>query len=494
MKRLFGKGKTLTAALLAVCLMFMGIFSGCVTAQEMEDAAPEFRLGLKLTGSVEGENAGMINRYLENSGIELNIGTKGDKALAGLAAVVAKQDLFSLLLEFGGGKVAFSFPGTDGNRYEFEPLKLAESLKLQELLGELLSSSGLQALDPAKLSGPDITPEEYEKALTPYIQIIAGHVVTKIRSEDTVIELKNLEEELEGTVYTYEPDAEEIISLLNDLADQLEKDETLKEMIGKWADYIRSMQGILTITGAGSSDMDAEEAADALEQGFAQLSLNMREFAQTIEESGMEDVVIRFQSSVADRQTVKFTAFAGDEYESYEAGFEFLPAENGVRLCGYITQGDVEYPETWRLICSGSSNNAQVNGNLVLENITADTKMTAASVDTHWDLSEASEIGIPYGSFTLGSPAGNLNIQVGGSADGGSDHTIRIYGFGDLTGSDDITGFSLKLHSTKEARLEEPSGEVVDISGLSREEAISFISSLGQKIASKFQMMPEPEV
>ena len=115
-------------------------------------------------------------------------------------------------------------------------------------------------------------------------------------------------------------------NMLEAMADQAEGDAALKNVVVQWADYIRKLEPVLEMTGSSGEEVSADEAADALVQGVDQLPALLRQGAEYIRTEGLNGVQFRFKAAVSPEGVPKqLTAYAGNEEEAYEIGFEYLP-------------------------------------------------------------------------------------------------------------------------------------------------------------------------
>ena len=481
MKEYVRRSGRLLAALLVICLLAAGALSCLAMAQEQEEKSKPAGLELELSGSVQGgaEEEEAVSRILGESRLTLKVQTGPEATLVNLGLDRQETRVVSLLVGFAGGKVSFSLPGVSEKCYEFDPAALASSIDLEGLIGEMIASGAFSVPDAGMLAGPEMDSEEVMQVLLPYFEMISGHVVSHMTQEETVVELQQLGEQMDGTVYTWQPDEEELTGLLNDLADRIEEDEKLADMIEKTAAYLRSLQGILTVTGTDDDQMDAEEAADSLEQAFTDLPSGMRELARVLEEEGLGEAVIRFTSSVCGGQVVKPTAFAGEELQSVEAVLERMTGEQEERLCLYFANKDGEHEEAYRIPAVYGMDGSQIYTRAALEYRQGEETATAALLDSRWDLKKQSEIELPYGALTVDTPQGSFELSVKESDRGGTDHQVSLHAPEGLPGSGAPAGWTICLRSEAGIEPEQPRGEAEDISHYSLEDLGGLLQELG---------------
>ena len=488
-----GKIRKFSACLLALCLLLACLASGTAFAAEEQTQGV---LDLRLTASVEGEDAQEINSVLDSSAIDIAIGAD----MAGDPVVNVKADgmgmmLFRLLLKIGmkDGTIAFALPDVDGNLYSANLPQMVQNLNVEEQLNSIFGDAADQLTAVSEY--PQISAEEYQAAFAPYLQIIGDTASANMTMEENQeIAFKSLSGTAVCDVTVIEPTEEDLINMLEAMADQAEGDAALKNVVVQWADYIRKLEPVLEMTGSSGEEVSADEAADALVQGVDQLPALLRQGAEYIRTEGLNGVQFRFKAAVSPEGVPKqLTAYAGNEEEAYEIGFEYLPEIGNTSWAVYMEQS--EYGETtmYDLKFSGNSGNDSglLSGTLSANVTMGDQKMTVADLTYNWNLNNLSVIMVPYGTAILsvsdGYQMARVILTVGQGAEEGDDHTLYVTGLDTFTGDSSLTGMKINLHASRQAEVEAPSGTFTDISGYTVEQLGELFTELGNKIVSSLQ-------
>ncbi len=487
-----GKIGKLSACLLSLCLLFTGLASGTAAAAEQTQGI----LDLKLTASVEGADAQEMNSLLDASAVDIAVGADmaGDPVI-NVSADAAGMSLLRLLLKIGmeDGTLSFALPDVDGNLYSANLPQMVESLNVEEQLGSAFGDITEQFT--ALTEYPAITSEEYQQVFGPYLQIIgetAGGCMTA--EENQEITFKSLSGTAVCDVATIEPSDEDLINLLTALADQADGDTALKNVAVQWADYIRKIGPMLEMTGSVGEEVSPDEAADALVQGVDQLPALLRQGAEYIRTEGLDGVKFRFKAAVsAEGSPRQLTAYVGNEEESYELGLEYLPENGNTSWALYMEQFEYDETTLYDLKFSGNGGNGSglLSGTLSANISMGGQKITLGDLTYNWNLNTRSAIMAPYGTAILTVSADyetlRVILTVGQGAEEGDDHTLYMTGLDSVTGDSSLTGAKINLHTSKQASVEAPSGNPVDISGYTLEQLAQLFAELGNKIVSSLQ-------
>ena len=464
------------AALLMACLMVLTV---CVPAWAGQ-------VGISISASVEGDSAGEINQFLEGSYIDLVAGDVQDGGLLNIYAGLAGMDIFKLFLEFTPQTLAFSLPDADPNRYEYPTEKLLELVRTN-VTGSLSLPDG-QSLQISELpaAGPDIAPEEYQEVLMPYLQYLGGAVGEKLQvSANADIELPRIGTSVTGMLYVYEPAPEDLSKIFADLADMIESDEDLAVIVRKWVDFVRSLQDVAAISEVAAqtdSGMTADEMADKLAEFFENLPATLREGSEVIAQGyGENDGYIRL--SVGMTNTVNLISLEVGENTGIlvSGGCELLHVgDHRQAAFGFTSEG-----EEYALVFDGTRSEDSSEGTVTLRV----SGYEMARLTYSWDNTDRSELKVPYGSCQL-TAAGiiNASLTVGPASQGGSDHILTISGLENVTGSPDLTGATVTVHSTGDITPQAPAGTSVDLSTYTEEQLLQLAQELAGKVLAPFGM------
>ena len=244
--RLFRNTRRRFLCLCVTLFLFLTSFAGCLSAAAAPSGDDSMRL--RITASVEGRDAEVIQPMLENGWIDISTGNKAPGTpLLNVTAVLAGMDVFKLLVEGGSRRIAFSLPLSDTVRYEIDAAKLIEVLDLESILS---GAAGQESVIPSlPASGqPQIEAEEYLDALSPYVEILGTHLSKCTTTKETELPFEKLDAAVRGSLSTCEPDAEILAALMDDLADQMEQDEKMDAIIEKWAAYLREVDALTGVS------------------------------------------------------------------------------------------------------------------------------------------------------------------------------------------------------------------------------------------------------
>ena len=468
-----GMRRILSALVLAVML---------ITAVSVPALAGQMEITISASVDGQSDETQMINQYLNGSCVDLIAGSTQDGGLLNLSVNVAGTELFKALLEVTPQVLAFSLPAIDENRYEYPVQKLIE-LARENFDGQVTFPDGSQfQLDQMPVSAPDIEPEEVQEALMPYIQYLVQSVGEKLQvSENTEIELTDLEETVDGTLIVYEPTPEELAKLFTDLADMIEQDEKLEALVVKLSDYINNLKGITAVASTVTETPDAQEMSQALQENFANLPGQLREAAQGISESGFggEGGYLRVSAGMpesGDLCLVKLEAADGSTGETIEFNYEYL-MKDGHKKRSFLVHDGISHATG--VISDETTQGTHLIGTAAIKADGDDL----ADIAYDWDLSRRSELWVPYG-ICAADIQGVLNVSllVAEGEQGGTDHIFHVSGVQYLNGSDEITDASLTFHSSDETAPEAPAGSVVDLGSLTQEELQQVIGELANKL------------
>ena len=461
---------------------------------------------VKTSLSFEGTEAAEVNGMLSSSYLEVKGGSVDGSPVVNVDFELAGQTFVKLLALVGNDYLAVSVPNADPNRYE---ISAARVMELIDSLARTAAGPNLQ-LSPDMFAPPDISDEEYEAALGPYIQILSDHFSSVMTiTPDSEVPLARLDRTVKGTLGIYEPDAEQLASLFEAIAKQADNDEALMKIVRGWAEWIRGLGGLITssafslsgeaipdfnaVTGSADTGYDTDEsvseadkAADGLISFFEDLPSVLSEAAEDLRENGLQGSILRFSVGVPDdpgRGSVCLFSveMLEEDSEILSFGFETDNPGSGRDTAVYMSQGGQEN----KILVNDRSSNGKINGSMTIYVF----GMAMGSAMYNWDMHQTSMLGIPYGHCLISVGPVSLSIDVAdGTEDGSSAHTLKLTGLSGITGSDAMSGMTLTFLTTPAAQLEVPAGEVVDITDYTEEQLGELFSSIAEKIAAQLPM------
>ena len=448
MKRI---GKLL-AMLLVLCMFCTSAFAG--------EAAATEGFELKVTASLEGSEAEQAGQFLANSFIKL-------AAVSGIfdAQVnFAGMDLLRLLAQTDGDNLTVAMPNVSENSYTISAQRVQELFgEVLEMISGQLEQGGISMDQLQDLSAPGFDQEEVTAAVAPYMQIFQQFIQENMQAASSAITLEKLGRTIEnGTLMTVEPDAEAFCGLFTALADQLEK-----------ADGITSSLGAAEQT----DSMELDEAADQLEQGFAQLPSVLRQTVEQIQQNGMGGKLILSIGLEGDN-LVLIRLDVTNEGETEPAvcmGMETYTEETGMISVALFSDVD---GEAYVLLATASQAGGTVTGTLQVSYNGAQM----INVVYNWDLTRQSMLMIPYGTCVVTMQGLTLTLVVSDDGAGGNNHMLRLDGLEAMMG-EGISAAVVNVNTSTNAEAEAPSGENIDISGYTLEE----LTGLAEELAGKYE-------
>lgn len=416
----------------------------------------DMTLTARLTGDGSAE-MDMVDRILRDAAVTVQVDCNKTSAKLGGALVMDEENMVSGTVLYDKGKVGFQVPELDDAYFTANLTDLVESL----------SGERIEGLD--KLEIPQIPEKSVEKALKTYLGI-AAKAVTKdnVTAEKDSFRLSRLgKERMEGTQYTYTPEAEDIEEMLLKLAAALEKDKDIHALV---KDFLGGNVALVNaaLAEAGEYDDLDEALNDSLALLAEELEDNARDMGKSLERSDF---------------TWTLWVGKGGAYKGE------ISMENGYsRLCYERTKNGValwtEYGEDYEqdiLLLEYEKDGKLYDGTYSVGGST----MEFRDVDT----SKQSALGAYYGEYTtLQNGSELLTMEVEKGAAGGTDHVIKL---GDLYNSSyyyrysssmlsALSNLELTLNTTdKKSTLGTPSGRKEDVSYYDAEEFAELFSDLG---------------
>ena len=451
-------------------------------------AADGSRLSIDITGQAEipqaegsgGETIG-IPELINNSAIHIRAGeTEENTGLLNAAIEVGGSEIFSLIAasDDENGAVAFQVPQAGSNIYSISQEKLSDLLMSSASAD---GASNIMGLDPNALV-PDISPELLTEAFNPIIADASEHFAEALQMEEGVdVDLPKLGATVLGcTVYTCEPTAEQVESLLNNIGEGLRNNEAMDQLVEGLSTYIRSLDGVLSVTAVAGQEMNAEEAADALLEVYNALPDMMLENAAAIGEE-IENSNMKANIAITeDGAPCMVEILSGSEDGEKRIAFEMDMSDSFDIYVGEEADGEETMAKA-----SFTMDGQTASGDLSLISSEDDTNLLLTFAA---DISTLSKIGIPYGSMIINTPESmcELVVEVGNKEDTDL-HTIKI-----SSSEGDGIAFTFNIETGNEAPDKDFSdGDIVDISEYSPEEISSLLSGIGMSVASAF--MPSAE-
>ena len=437
---------------------------------ELESGANRYGSGsfstdLTVTASVDDAS---INGYLDGSSVNLGIDLKKDTAVVGGELVLMGSPVLSGTVTYDDGQLGFLLPQADNTYYVMDLKKVAKNL------------FGVD-LDPDSMKTPEISGKQWRALIEAYLDVVYATVnkdnVTEEKGRD--VRLAGLGGSFTGTVYTFTPTAEDIEDMLIRLADRLESDKDLR-------DLILQMSGAATLAemadNYGYYSDYGFSLEDELDRALLDLAGELRDEAEWI---GLDVEDSGFSWSVA---------VEGKTVRQIRISVQDGSVQDGINAVVYEAEG-AESDGRTELIYMVSGRNRQ---NLVERSYTRkgneyDGRVTVTlpyeptvTVTYKIDRGKTSVFGIPYGEYRVSVPEKDFSasMTVAAGANGGVDHTVTVRMNGLHFGYYyyDISRLQVTVNATDRSSVKKPSQRAVDISDYSEWELEDLLYGLGEDI------------
>ena len=424
----------------------------------------QFSSNLTLTADTDNS---YINDYLEDSSIALSLDLDRDTLQASTEVNLMGSPILSGFLSYEQGQLGFYLPEIQDTYYTMD-------------LSQTIEAVTGQQVDLSVLTLPQLSGQEWRSLLQSYLD-----VVYTVVNQDNVTVTKNtsfylsyLNQSATGTVYTFQPRAQDVEAMLLKLAQTLREDETLRQLILKLInpDMLTAAFGPDIFDGY---DLETQ-LDDALLELAAELEENAWEIGREVEESGftwelwMEGSNVRMIRLFTDlSDTMLVYEAAGQESDSRQEVF-------------YVSQyGEPQVSLTHTYSKSGST----LSGTVEI----FPYYQPSIRLDYQMDKDQKSPLGIPMGSYDLSVDglgiAFSLNVVEAGI--GSVDHTLLLQVDPSYTDGT-FSQLELNLNATRQASVAFPPTFPVDISSYSYGEYQALFEELGSALYEDLVRNLEP--
>ncbi len=454
--------KTLVA-LTAVLALALSVI--CFRANAFAEEGSAAGMTISVTGEITGLDD-QTEELIRSGQIDIRVSPTEDGGVLNADLWVGDYDLFSLLASVDAENLNIQIPQADGNVYTIRGEKILDLITQA-------TGSGSEGGNPlSALQLPEISPEEYQEILTPYLQLLTENLTESLSmAQGETAELVKLGLTVDNcTLYTYQPSAESVEKLLNGVADTMEQDTALENVVGQWTEFLENNSEIINLTGAGGQSVDVADAAAQIREGYASLPALIRENAATIGQT-LEAVNFRVLVYVdANGMPVMIEGLGENEGQNLRIAFELQAAEDDIQ---YYLGADVAGSEIYT---SGhtTENNGMIEGT---HNAVSDGQ-TLCEVTYTVDGNSTSGIGLPYFDFDLNTPEFAAGLDL--LEDGAGGDTLEL----SFDAGEEGTA-ALRINFQKSVdEIRVPEGTQVDISDYSVDEYMSLVSDIASKIFS----------
>lgn len=417
-----------------------------------------FSTDLTVTASVDDSS---IDYYLSDSSINLGVDLKKNSLVASGEVVLMGSPVLSGTVTYDDGKFGFLLPQVDDTYYVMD---LRQAIK--NLTGE--------DIDFGDFEQPEISGKQWRSLAEAYLDI-AYSTVTKDNLEvekNKSVRLPGLGGGFTGTVYTFKPEAEDIENMIVRLADRLEGDKDLRELVLR----LIGPEGMIQLVNRDSfDDLDiADELDEALREAAEELRDEAGRIGRQVENSGFTWVLTVEGKNV---RQIRISVQNGGSALVYEAN-EGAGSGRRNELLYVVSHGDEQDLAGNSYVKKGDHYDGCITVTVPYGN--------SVMLNYDLDLSKKSVFGIPYGEYRLSVPGegASIRMEVAAGARGGVDHTISIsadsYYFDYMFSRLDLT-----INATDRGSVSKPSQRAVDISDYSAMEFYELFSDLGNTLENE---------
>ena len=408
-----------------------------------------------ITFTINGEVRGNkeVAKYLEDSSIVMKTKTNPEKGSyqASLLFNLMGEDVLDAYGEYEDGKIGFAFPSLEKKFYQGE-------------LQSILSNSS-----DTEIELPNFNKKENRKLAEKLFKKYGSLLSEFFTEENFTVEKgsfktlvygvsTNEEKEFKGTVYTFQPSAEDLEGILEKFADKLEKDEDCAKFL------IQSGIGSVILSHVYYENVFFTESN--LSDYVDWLRENAEELAEELEEKHIKWVLTMEGNQVrriqvgADREDDGEINLGEDEVflDCVSIRYEKTSTEY-FNVNPYRSMPILQFRNVY------TDNGKTLDGNFYLH-----SPVFPVSPIIHIDYSvekgkKDKILSLPYGEYdfsdALGYGRGKMTVKDGKK--NSTDYEIKISGLeeGDLAG---IKSLSIHVNAKEGADLSRPKGKTVDIS------------------------------
>lgn len=346
------------------------------------------------------DQAALINRYLNNSSVNLKVDMNKTSAKVGGEVIFNGDSVVGGTAVYDKGTVGVQVPEFDDTYF---------TANLEELV-ENLTGERIEGLNSLEI--PPFPEKSLQKALKTYMGVV-GKAVTKknTTAEKDSFRLDRLPgKRQDGTLYTFTPEAEDVEEMLEALAKALEKDKDLHKLA---KDFLGSNVKLVNAALAEESKYDTlDEALDeTLDEIAKEISgRNARSIGKDVENSDFTWKLWVGKGNVYKGEISTY----GNNRICYER------SDNGFALWTEYDPGYGEVYENDIMVLTYEKDGKLYNGQYVTDRYTLEFE----DVNT----SKRSALGNYYGTYTVYDSRYGLtiNMEVEAGKTGGTDHVITM--------------------------------------------------------------------
>ncbi|MBR0171805.1 MAG: zinc ribbon domain-containing protein [Lachnospiraceae bacterium] len=400
-----------------------------------------------------GDMAEMLGDVLDGTAVVLKLDGSPQQTLLNAALFLKGSSLLEGFIRVTPDEIGFCVPDADETYYTGRLADLADTLGIRQPDAD------------TRVSAAEIR-NDIGVIVKRYQDILAGQI-TKDRltvEKGRDVRLSEVGKTVRCTVMTWEPDEDDITGLISAVADALETDEEIGNLLDAF--------------------FAAEYGYDSGMDMLADLADRLRDRSGGIA-AGVAENGLVWRAAFDGKSQINLISV---ETGAGEVVFERADESGECAEAFYINSGRAEVV---RIINAFSVSGSRRTGEMA-----ADTDTGTVRVAYDIDLAEQSVFGIPYGTYTPDLrnliPGVDLALQVTGGAGGSTDHILTVGGLKNLTGGM-LGSVELVMNTTGKSTAKEPSGKTEDISGYNTEELENLLDDIGYGVSEALMNSPEME-
>ena len=428
--------------------------------------AGSFSTDMTVTASVDNAE---IDHYLTDSSLLVKLDLKPDSLLANGEFTFMGSSLFTGCLSYDKGVMEFSLPDVNDSRYVMD-------------LSQMASRMGGQEVDLSALKLPQFSGKEWRKVAETYLEILCTAVTEEsVEMEKNVrFTLSELGGSYTGTTLTFTPRAEDVEAMLRKLADQLEGDEALRELI------LEMVNPNMLSEAFGMDVFDGYDFAEELDEGLIELAGELRDNAAGVGEDAAEVFSWTLYLEGKEVRMIRITNHDAEE----DLVFECSGNKSQGRSTAFYLDGDDYDYRPFTILNTYTQKGQAYTGELSYTSPHDGTIICAYDLDA----GKKSPLGIPYGTYQVDVSHDDISItlEVAKGSKGGTNHILTLRGNEYVF--DDFNRMDITINTTDKSSATKPGGTAVDITDYSDEEYDELLEELSAGFYQNLMEKMEPLV
>ena len=428
------------------------------TVGKLAEQGLDVTISAELTdGYYQGKD---INELLKGTQFNLKMAGAGDRMGVESTLTVQNRQFFSgkVIYDNAKGELGIYLPEMDNTYYTIDLTQFSEYREYMETL---------ERLSEVKFSEKDLM-----DTLDRYVDIIVGAVndASLASEEDGSFSFKKLDGgSQEGTVYTIKPTAENMTALFERLADEVEGDKTIQDLIVQIA--------VATDPYGRDESYFREELDEAMKDMGDELREAGEDMADALEEIDFETVI--YTGKDGWRTEINFEDYGGTNHI-------YIEKNNS----GFAVWAENDYQTYFEAVAKYQKSGSNYTGDITLK--VEEQKVATLSFEKV-NTGKTSVLGIPHGNYTLAIPdVGEFYLDVTASGTG-TDHVFSM-NVPELeqecreSNMPNFASIKLTVHTTdQKVTVSTPSGHTVALNSFYELEDV--FNELGYRLAQRADEM-----